>query len=182
MKVVPKRDDARAEPGELAHLSDLKDFMIADPEPDIRGWEVVLRDGRKVGKVDDVIVDTSRMVVKYIEAKVDHHVLGTDEDQWVLIPIGAARLHEEHDEVVIDRLPTEGLAGAPRYARGIPTREQERELREYYEPATRFADAGEDGLFDARRFWGTRRAGRERAPYISRRARETGASGSERGS
>jgi len=41
--------------------------MIAEPDPDIRGWKVVLTDGQPVGKVDDVIVDTSDMTVRYLE-------------------------------------------------------------------------------------------------------------------
>jgi sporulation protein YlmC with PRC-barrel domain len=168
MRVVPKRDDAGVAPGMLAHLSDLHDFMIADPDPDIRGWKVVLPDNRRVGKVDDLIVDTTDMVVKYLEVKVDAEVLASDEDTWVLVPIGAARVDERDDVVVVDRLPAAGLAGAPRFERGAPTPEQEEALRDYYEPATRAAGKRQGGLFDQQRFWGKRRKGREQAPYLTR--------------
>jgi PRC-barrel domain protein len=168
--VVPKDDDATAvAPGALVPMSDLDDdYMVADPDPDFRGWPVVLADGRKVGKVTDLIVDTTNMVVKYIETKVDHHVFNTDEDTYVLVPVGAGRLDDEHDRVVVDRLPGTQLAAAPQSGRGAPTPEQERELREYYEPATRTADSRDSGLFDQPRFWGKRRAGREDSPYLSR--------------
>jgi hypothetical protein len=62
----------------------------------------------------------------------------------------------------------DGREGAPRFERGVPTPEQERQLRDYYEPATRAADRRGNGLFDQRRFWGQRRAGREQSPYFMR--------------
>src|SRR2546423_506104 len=162
IEVVPKVDDAVIVPGRLAHLSDIEgEFMIADPEPDFRRWRVVLPNDREIGKVDDVIVDTTDMRGRYIEVKVDRDVLGTERDSWVLVPVGAARLRDEDESVVIDRVPHAGLASAPRYARGIPSAEQERELREYYGPVTRTADTGEHGLFDHQRFFGGRRTGRE---------------------
>jgi sporulation protein YlmC with PRC-barrel domain len=169
IQVVPKRDDATVEPDALEHLSDMKDFMIADPDPDIRGWKVVLPDGTKVGKVDDLIVDTSTMTVRYLEVKLDHHVLGTDEDTWRLVPVGTARVDDKEHVVVLDRLPVAGLAGAPKHARGIPTREQQRELDEYYGRAARSEGDRGDGLFDHDRFWGACRTGREGTPYVTRR-------------
>lgn len=169
IRVVPKDDDATAEPGVLTHLGDLRDFTIADRELDIRGWSVRLPDGRKVGKVDDLVVDTTDLTVRYLEVKVDRDAAGTDDDTWVLIPVGAARLDEKDDAVVVDRLPKAGVGGAPRTThRAAPTPAQEREMRQFYEPATRLADTREGGLFDHRRFWGRRRAGREDSPYLSR--------------
>jgi hypothetical protein len=169
----PKTDDASVAPGMLAHLSDLHDFRIGEAEPDIRGWTVVLPDDRRVGKVDDLIVDTTDMTARYIEMKVDHHVLNTNEDTWVLVPIGAARIDDRGDVVRIDRLPSTGLAGAPRFERGAPTAAQQRAIHEYYAPAEKAASAGDTGLFDDRRFWGKRRSGRQHTPYISRASAQT---------
>jgi sporulation protein YlmC with PRC-barrel domain len=166
--VVPKDEDASVAPGLLTPLRHLHGFRIADGEPDIRGWKVVLSDGRRVGKVDDLIVDTTDLVVKYLEVKVDHEVLGTDEDTWRLVPIGAARLDEKDDVVVIDRLPAAGLADSPVRSRGAPTREQERALRDYYDSATRNSAESESGLFDQRRFWGARRGDRDQFSYLAR--------------
>jgi hypothetical protein len=169
IKVVPKKDDAAPPPsGELAPLSSLKDYMIADPLPDIRGWMVTLPDGWKVGKVDDLLVDTDALAVRYIEVKVDHHALGTDEDTWMLVPIGAARVDDENDVIIVDRLPKAGLAEAPRFARGLPSREQERALSDYYGPSTRDAGGRGERLFDQRRFWGGRRQGKEAPAYLTR--------------
>jgi sporulation protein YlmC with PRC-barrel domain len=165
--VVPKDDDASIAPGLLMPLRHLHGFRIAEGEPDIRGWKVVLADGRRVGKVDDLIVDTTDLVVKYLEVKVDHEVLGTDEDTWRLVPIGAARLDDEGDVVVIDRLPEAGLTSSPGRARGAPSQDEERAVRDYYESSTRAA-GGESGLFDQGRFWGTRRGSRGQSGYLAR--------------
>jgi sporulation protein YlmC with PRC-barrel domain len=164
--VEPQTDDAGVAPGIYAHLSELKDFAIPEGEPDIRGWEVRLPDGRKVGKVEDLIVDTSDMSVRYLEVKVPKDVLLSNEDSWVLVPISAARLDEDHDAVIVDRLPGKGLAGAPRFAHGNPTTAQDRALRQYYEPDARSA---ESRTRDQQRFWGKRRTGREETPYLRAR-------------
>jgi sporulation protein YlmC with PRC-barrel domain len=60
--------------GQLVHLDDLEDLQIADGEPDIRGWDVRGADGTKVGEVEDLLIDTAAMKVRYIEVKLDKDV------------------------------------------------------------------------------------------------------------
>ena len=57
--------------GQLAHLSDLDDMRIVEGESDIRGWSVRGMDGEKVGKVEDLLVDTASMKVRYIEVRLE---------------------------------------------------------------------------------------------------------------
>lgn len=57
--------------GQLAHLSDLDDVRIVEGEPDIRGWSVRGTDGQSVGKVEDLLVDTASMKVRYIEVRLE---------------------------------------------------------------------------------------------------------------
>ncbi len=47
--------------------SKLSDFKVIDDDVDIRGWQVVSREGRNVGEVTDLLVDTRLMVADYIE-------------------------------------------------------------------------------------------------------------------
>jgi hypothetical protein len=116
----------------LTRLNELKGFQVADGDPDIRGWEVRTPDDRKIGKVEELIVDPVERRVRYMEVKVDRKVLDIDDDRRILIPIGTARLKEEGHDVLIERLPAQGLAGAPAYTRGPITREYETSLRNYY--------------------------------------------------
>ena len=80
--------------GSLARLKELDNYQVADGSEDIRGWEVHTRDGRKIGKVDELIIDTSALRARYIEVKVDKDVSGSDDDRWALVPIGTAQLNE----------------------------------------------------------------------------------------
>jgi sporulation protein YlmC with PRC-barrel domain len=135
LQIVPKRDNPHAiAPGLLAHLSDVEDdYMIADSVPDFRRWPVTLRDGRRVGTVDDVVLDTSTMTGKYVEVKVDHDVLLSDEDRWVLVPVESVRLDDRESRIVIDHLPVGGLADAPRHRDRLPTLEEQRAILAYFE-------------------------------------------------
>ncbi len=116
----------------LVRLDELKGFQVADGDHDIRGWIVKTPDGNKVGKVEELIVDPVERRVRYMEVKADRRALGIDDDRHILIPIGATRLEDDGNDVLIERLPARGLAGAPAYTRGPITREYETSLREYY--------------------------------------------------
>lgn len=125
----------------LRRLEELKDFEIADGDPDIRGWEVRTPDGNKIGKVEELIVDTAERRVRYMEVKVDRKALGIDDDRHILVPIGTARLGQDKHDVLLERLPARGLTGAPAYKRGPITRDYETSLRDYYDATAVPADS-----------------------------------------
>lgn len=129
----PRRlDDATAaSTGRLSHLSDLKNFKVADGDPDIRGWVVKTSEGVKLGKISDLLVDGGAMKVRYMEVALDKRVLDIDEDRHVLVPIGAASIHDDEDVVVITRTAGE-LIAMPEYVRGTITLNDERVLYDRY--------------------------------------------------
>ena len=139
----------------LARLEDLKGFQVAQGDYDIRGWEVRTPDDRKIGKVEELIVDPVERRVRYMEVKVDGKTLGIDDDRHILVPIGTARLKEEGHDVLIERLPAQGLTGAPVYKRGPITRDYETSLRNYYgaTAASIPADYYKDDIYDDTRMW-----------------------------
>jgi sporulation protein YlmC with PRC-barrel domain len=114
IRIVPKTDDARIERGELSPLSELKNYMVSDPYPDFRDWNVKVRDGRTVGKVSDLIVDTNDMTVKYLSVDLHREFRLSDEDEWILVPAAAIRLDEKHDVVMLEQLPAGGFDRVPR--------------------------------------------------------------------
>jgi sporulation protein YlmC with PRC-barrel domain len=134
----------------LVRLEELKGFQVADGDHDIRGWEVRTPDDRKIGKVEELIVDPAERRVRYMEVKVDHKALGYEEDRHILVPIGASRIKEDGHDVLLERLPAQGLAGAPAYTRGPITRDYETSLRNYYGATTAptAADYYKDDLYD----------------------------------
>ena len=123
--------------GHLGRLNDLDEFKVADGYPDPRGWDVKTGDGQTVGKVDDLIVDTQAMRVRYVSVEVDDRSVGQlatdavtpgDQGTHTLIPIGAVSLDDAHDDVVLGGGYTAQQIGTlPRY-RGTITRDYEQSL------------------------------------------------------
>jgi sporulation protein YlmC with PRC-barrel domain len=134
----------------LTRLEELKGFQVAEGDHDIRGWEVRTPDEKKIGKVEELIVDPAERRVRYMEVKVDRKALGFDDDRHILVPIGAARIKEDGHDVLIERLPAQGLAGAPVYKGGQISRDYESALRDYYgaTAATTAGDYYKDDLYD----------------------------------
>lgn len=85
-------------------LSRLRDFDVARNEPDPRSATVMNRDRQVVGKVRDLIVDTDRMRVTYLDVELDTKLfdLHGDDDPHVLIPIERAQSDGRH--LVVDEL------------------------------------------------------------------------------
>ena len=123
--------DAAAASGRLTHLGDLKEFKVADGDPDIRGWSVKTSDGVKLGKVADLLVDAAAMKARYMELSLDKGVLDIEEDRHVLVPIGAARLVDDDEIVMVNRTAGD-LIAMPEYQRGTITVNDERVLYDRY--------------------------------------------------
>ena len=81
---------------EWQHIDRLEgsDLKVADGECDVRGWVVRSKDGRHMGTVADLLVDTRVMRVAFIE------VATTDDPaHHILLPIRTAVLDEAAQEV-----------------------------------------------------------------------------------
>ncbi|MGH7664909.1 MAG: PRC-barrel domain-containing protein [Gemmatimonadaceae bacterium] len=169
-----RRDDTTPR---LAALGDLRDYKVADDDPDIRGWDVIGSDGDRIGEVHDVIADTVAMRVRYVDVELDAVSSGGEKDRHVLLPIGCARLHEKDDQLLMGSA-TFDVATLPAYTHGPITREQELTIRDCVAeavPADRAARrrTGEDEfyghpVYDEEPFWGGRREGREEKEYLRR--------------
>ena len=139
----------------LAPLSSLPDFRIARHDPDPRGWTVLAADGRKIGSIDELIVDTRAMKVRYLVCRVNEEALGLDrQHRHILIPVGYARLDEDNHNVLLDTIPSSAIAEMPVYSGEQLTRELEAEVLAAYGP-----DAGSEALhhdprFDPQEFYG----------------------------
>jgi len=76
-------EDARG----LVPLDELDDLEVAEGYTDIRGFDAYLPDGRKIGEVDELLVDTAARRVAAITLDLDHDGpdLGRDADTRVAI-------------------------------------------------------------------------------------------------
>jgi uncharacterized protein (TIGR02271 family) len=93
----------------LQRLSDSKDFDIAENEPDIRGWDVVLSDGTTIGEVEDLFIDTSTMKARYLDVELDRKALGLDDKRHALVPIERADLDTDNKHVLLRGLDRQAV-------------------------------------------------------------------------
>lgn len=52
-------------------VAELGGFESVEDGPDVRGWDVIARDGRRIGAVDDVLVETDDRDVRYLAVRLD---------------------------------------------------------------------------------------------------------------
>jgi uncharacterized protein (TIGR02271 family) len=184
----PRNRDTRSTPDDrhtpderprVAPLSDLNDFQVAENEPDIRGWKVRSSDSREVGKVKDLIADTGSMKIRYLDIELDKKSLDLRDDRRVLVPVGAARLNDDDDLVLINRASSE-FATLPEYSGEGIDRGYEDRVRESWGSSTSGRSAAtrgttsqhDDDQFSDRNFFGRRREGRENESYLTRSEEE----------
>jgi photosynthetic reaction center H subunit len=172
---------AGAATAQIAPLKELKDYKVASDDPDVRGWNVLARDGRPIGEVHDLLVDTAAMRVRYLDVELDRDLLasvppvpGTAhhgalmEHRHVLVPIGTAQLDEDHDQVRIESLDSGDVAVLPAYDHQAFSRDYENGVRQRWDrnyaptpPAGAAAVPGGDyyagDLYNEERFYGPRR-------------------------
>jgi photosynthetic reaction center H subunit len=123
---------ARDDLDRVVPLKQLDDFKVASGDPDVRGWEVMSADGRRIGEVEELLVDTSAMKVRYLDVEVEKGMVAAGDDRHVLIPIGYARLERERDCVIVDNLSASELGGLPAYDHRPLTRDFETSVRDSF--------------------------------------------------
>jgi hypothetical protein len=137
--------DATTKADALVHSKELDGFRLPDGDPDPRGWDVRSADGKKLGKVHDLLVESGSARVRYLEVAVDKDVAKNGGREWALIPIGTARLDDDNDDVIVG-IPAAQLAGCPDYKRGVRLdRTQERAVRDWARGSGHTAAAGAAG-------------------------------------
>ncbi|MBT2557757.1 PRC-barrel domain-containing protein [Hymenobacter sp. ISL-91] len=112
----------------LRRLRDLTEFEVADDNPDVRGWAVRGADGRQFGQVFELIVDVDALKVRYLDLQLDDSLGLGARDNHILLPIGAAALDEEADNVFVPSLTYESVAQYPPYNEIQITREYEQTM------------------------------------------------------
>jgi PRC-barrel domain len=106
---------------------DRSDFEIVKGEPDIRGWDVKSNDRRKIGEVEELILDAREKKVRYMVVDLDDNELKVHHRK-VLIPIGLAELDQREDDVLIPRISPQQFLQLPEYNRNELTPEVERRV------------------------------------------------------
>ncbi|MBA2328165.1 MAG: PRC-barrel domain-containing protein [Flavisolibacter sp.] len=90
-------------------------FEITDGQPDIRGWDVYDEEGRKIGKVDELIFDSRARKVRYMVLNILDVKDLELEKRTVVVPIGLAELDKADDHVVLHQVTPFQLRALPKY-------------------------------------------------------------------
>jgi hypothetical protein len=137
----------------LRRMSDIKnDYEVADDDEDIMDWNVVGRDGRKVGEVEDMIVDMQAMKVRYIEVELDDDLPGVQDDHRVLIPVGMADLDHSNNNVIVSNLDSSQVTSFPPYRGESITRDYENSLMSAFSPGYQAGTAQDATFYDHEHF------------------------------
>lgn len=119
----------------LYPLGEVKDFEIADKNPDVRGWDLLGNDGIKFGKVKELIIDTQAMKVRYLDVDINSKLIDDHmDDLHVLIPVGMVILNKDDKNVIVPKLNVESLKTYPIYRREpvYVLRDYERSVRDFF--------------------------------------------------
>ncbi|GAB2789594.1 hypothetical protein HNQ93_003223 [Hymenobacter luteus] len=144
----------------LRRLRDLPDFEVADDNPDVRGWAVRGADGRQFGQVHELIVDTDALKVRYLDVELDDSLRINPHERHILLPIGAAALDEDGDNVFVPSLTTERVLEYPPYVEIQITRQYEEAMLRALNlslPPTAPADFYNQSSYDDHTFYQRRR-------------------------
>lgn len=81
----------------FTRLSRMPGYAVERHEPDPCGWTVVNSQGKKIGEVKDLIVDTNRMTARYLDVELDTKLFDwRGEDPHVLVPVEHAHIDGKH--------------------------------------------------------------------------------------
>ncbi|WP_179008081.1 PRC-barrel domain-containing protein [Winogradskyella forsetii] len=153
----------------LYYLEELSDYKVANSNKDVRGWEVKDKDGRVVGKVDNLLVNKNTERVVYLDIEVDtsiieknhkpfskrakdgvHEFLNEDGENHIILPIGLAHLNLESELVFTKSIDYKTFAETKRKKKGTPVyRDYEIVILDSYNRDGHMEDYPEDdSLYD----------------------------------
>jgi sporulation protein YlmC with PRC-barrel domain len=114
----------------LMPLSAMKDYKVAKDSLNVMGWGVVGADGESLGTVRDLIVDPQSMKVRYLSVAADKRYFTTDNDQYMLVPIGAAALDKSGKNVFVPSIDSRNISSYPVYLGGSISEDYEYAVRD----------------------------------------------------
>lgn len=99
---------------QYARLHEVGDLRVSPEDPDPTGWAVIDRSGQRIGTVDELIVDTAAMKVRYLEIELDD--APTREDH-LLVDIDEIDLLDQQHQAVLKTMSRQDLRTGERRGR-----------------------------------------------------------------
>jgi sporulation protein YlmC with PRC-barrel domain len=102
---------------------------VADPSQDIRGRDVLAKDGEKIGKVDALVLDDQESKIRFMRVEAGGF-LGIGEKKW-LMPVDAiTRIDKDH--VYVDQT-RDKIVGSPVYDPDLVSKDANNYYRGVYD-------------------------------------------------
>lgn len=117
----------------LIPLSSLKDYAVASDSTNVLGWKVAGADGDIFGVVKDLIVDPQTLRVRYLSVVADRKFFNANDDQYLLIPIGAAALDKRGKKIFVSYIDAHSVSSYPVYGGGAISEEYEYSVRDTFQ-------------------------------------------------
>jgi uncharacterized protein (TIGR02271 family) len=95
----------------LKPLTELPDYKVEPGDPDPRGWTVVSTDGRSLGRVEDLVIDTSAMKVRHLIVSPTHGASSDSATGTMLLNANEVDIQNDAHQIVARSLPS-GYTGA----------------------------------------------------------------------
>lgn len=135
----PSESDARV--SHLVPARELERFALGVERVDIRRWPAFGSDGLYVGMVDRLLVETGTGKIRYATVTIAVPLAAGGSRAptgSVLVPIGLVHPLFDREEIVIDSLSADMLAGAPRlHARPVTRSDEDATLASYHMATSR---------------------------------------------
>lgn len=109
-----KRNDVyeAVDTANLTPLSELSNFKIVSDDPDVRGWDVLASDNKKIGTVEELMVDSDARRVAYLAVRLTGS--GMNKSGHVLIPVESVWL-DRNQKVYLDSTGSSDLGSLTEY-------------------------------------------------------------------
>ncbi|MUP46286.1 photosystem reaction center subunit H [Gramella sp. BOM4] len=121
----------------LYYLNELSDYKVKSDDPDVRGWQIQDREGRSIGKVDNLLVNKESEKVVYLDVELDksileakhtpysnparegaHEVMNKDGENHLIVPIGLVSLDSDKKIVHSDTIDHRTFSETKRMEKG----------------------------------------------------------------
>lgn len=145
-------DSSGAPPSTLVAGRDVEEFEVLPPMIDVRGWDVMLADGSKLGTVDRFMLHVADNKLRYLA------ITPVDQKGHLLVPVGVGTINLAAKQVVLSEVQPEHVHALPMMEKGAVTRDFEREVfgavTGVHVSALPLPEAYEDPMYDAAELFG----------------------------
>jgi hypothetical protein len=118
----------------LYYLEELSDYKVDDDYHDVRGWDMLDTNRKKIGKVTNFLVNKDNKRVVYLDVEVDKSIIdhnyktfkeeasegvhgfrNEDGEDHLIVPVGMAKIDENNKDVCTNEIDYNTFASAKRF-------------------------------------------------------------------